>query len=325
MKIFITGATGFLGQALTQELLKQGFQVKALHRSAPDSLPIQDKNLEWVQGDILNPEVLIEAMKGCERLYHIAAQTNPRASDDSFRKINVSGTKYVMEAAKQAGIKRIVMTSTAGVIGPADVTPVNENTERNTPFFNEYESSKAEAEKIAWSYHSDKMEVIIVSPTRVFGPGPLNISNAVTRLIKLFMAGKWYVLPGDGQSQGNYVFLPDLVKGHLLAMEKGRPGELYLLGGEDLSYDEFFTLLGEIRGRKARLAPIPISLMLAFSHIQSWLAHLLGKPPLLSPGWVRRYNHNWQVSSLKAQQELGYHITPMEKAVKETVKWLEKN
>ncbi len=324
MNIFITGATGLLGQALTHHLLDKGAQVTALVRNPEkaEKLGLIHENLQLLEGDLSDRELLAEGMQGCTHVFHLAALIGVWAPANAFHEVNVQGTRNVMDAALKAGVKRVVKTSTAGIIGPAFNGPVNEETPRKVPFFNEYEKTKAEAKRIAFSYLDKGLEVVIVAPSRVFGPGPLDMSNAATKIIFQYMSGKWYFRPGDGTSKGNYAYLPDLVQGHIAAMEKGRSGEFYLLGGEDLSWNKLFSVLSDIKGKEHSLLPMPMGVLLTFARFQQFIADTFGRPPLITPDWVKRYDYNWEVSSRKAQEELGYKITPFRQAVVETMAML---
>jgi len=165
---------------------------------------------------------------------------------------------------------------------------------------------------------------VIVNPTRVYGPGPLNVSNSVTKLIKQYTEGKWKFIPGDGMSTGNYVFVDDVINGHILAMERGLAGERYLLGGEDATYHELFDTIASIGGKRHKLYKMPLGVLLTFGKIQLFLAETFGRQPLITPGWVRKYLYKWSVSSAKAEKELGYRITPLNEGVRKTVDWLNK-
>ena len=166
--------------------------------------------------------------------------------------------------------------------------------------------------------------MVIVNPTRVYDPGPLNVSNSVTKLMKQYIAGKWKFIPGDGLSTGNYVFVEDVINGHILAMAHGRPGERYLLGGEDATYFELFDSIAEVGGQKYKLYKMPLGVMLTFGKLQLFLAENFGRQPMITPGWVRKYNYKWMVSSAKAEKELGYKVTSLKSGIEQTVDWLKK-
>ena len=143
------------------------------------------------------------------------------------------------------------------MLGPSGEKPVEESDERIGEPFTEYEVSKTQAEALCREYcNKYNMHIVIVNPPRVYGPGIITESNAVTRLVKLYMAGKWKIMPGDGKRTGSYVYIDDVVNGHILAMQKGRSGERYTLGGENASYIEFFNLLATLTGKKINLNKI---------------------------------------------------------------------
>lgn len=321
-RIFITGATGFIGRKLAMKLANEGNEVVALIRSKSKAAALQHKNISFVEGDLFSIEALEQGMTACQEVYHLAAFASVWAKGDTFEQVNINGTLNILDCAKKAAVEKTVVTSTAGVIGPAIDGPVNEDTPRQVDFFTDYESTKYESELKIKEYVSAGQHVVIVNPTRVYGPGPLNVSNSVTKLVKQYIEGKWKFIPGDGHSTGNYVFVDDVINGHVLAMAKGRSGERYLLGGEDATYYELFDKIAEIGGKKYRLYNMPLGVMLAFARIQLFLADNFGRTPMITPGWVKKYNYKWKVSSDKAQKELDYLPTSLNDGIQQTVDWL---
>jgi farnesol dehydrogenase len=320
-KFFLTGATGFIGGHLARKLAMRGDQVTALVRDPARAQRLAHPNITLVQGDLTGQEQMTAAMDGASAVFHLAALAGVWAPGNTFEQVNVVGTETVLQAARSAGVPKVVVTSTAGVVGPAVDGPVHEETVRQTDFFSEYERTKYQSEQLIQAYAAGGQHIVILNPTRVYGPGPLNVSNSVTRLIIQYAQGRWRFLPGDGHSTGNYVFVDDVVEGHLLAWEKGRSGERYLLGGQDVSYREFFAEVAAVSGQQYRLWPLPIKVMLAFAHWQEFLAENFGRQPLITPGWVRKYHYDWQVSSAKAQRELGYIPTPLAEGIARTLRW----
>ena len=323
-RIFITGATGFIGRKLAHKLADEGNEVVALIRSKSKAAALQHERISFVEGDLFSIDALNEGMTGCDQVYHLAAFASVWAKGDTFKTVNIDGTLNILDAAKKQGVDRIVVTSTAGVIGPAVDGPVNEDTPRQVDFFTEYESTKYESELKIKEYAAAGMHVVIVNPTRVYGPGPLNVSNSVTKLVKQYIAGKWKFIPGDGLSTGNYVFVDDVINGHMLAMAHGRAGERYLLGGEDATYFDLFDTIAAVGGKKYKLYKRPLGIMLAFGKLQLFLAKNFGRQPMITPGWVRKYLYKWSVSSAKAEKELGYKITSLREGIEKTVDWLRK-
>jgi nucleoside-diphosphate-sugar epimerase len=265
-------------------------------------------------------------MEGCDFVFHLAAYAQVWSKDPGlFHEINYKGTLNVLDEAEKAGVERIVVTSTAGVFGPSDSNVVDENTKRQVPYFTLYEKTKADAEELIIGRAAKGMDVVIVNPTRVYGPGLLNISNSVTRIIKSYIEGKFRFLPGNGESIGNYVFIDDVISGHILALEKGVAGERYILGGDNVSYKQLFKVISELSGRKYRLFRFPLNLMLFVSFIMLVMARVFGLKPLITPGWVRRYNYNWMLSSNKAREQLGYKITPLRDGINKTLDFIREN
>lgn len=326
MKYFITGATGFIGVNLAHKLVKEGHEVNALVRSKEKAKLLDNHNINVYYGDIHKTEVLEKGIDGVDGIFHLSAFAKPWTKEPkNYNKINAEGTKTLYEIAQKKQIPKIVYTSTGGTYGPSYNNPVNEETVRETDFFNEYESTKFIAEKITKDFVIKGMDIVIVHPTRVYGPGILSKSNAVTFMIKNYLNGKWRIIPGDGSKIGNYVYVDDVVDGHILAMEKGKAGEQYLLGGENANYEYFFKLVRQVSDKKYKLVKIPVWLLIGFAAIQMRLARMINKPPLLPPKWVKKYLYNWGTNSDKAVNELGYSITPLDIGIQKTIKWLKTN
>lgn len=325
MKIFITGATGFIGQQLALRLAADGNQVVALVRTIEKAAPLlAHSHIQLVKGDILEPEGLVYAMKGCQVVYHLAALASVWHKDpDAFHRVNVTGLQNVLDCCLELGIQKVVFTSTAGVAGhSADANPVTEYSNLCPRYETAYEQSKVDAETMLLEYCSRGIYGILVNPSRVYGPGLLTESNGVTRLVKMYTEDRWHILPGRGERIGNYVFIDDVVRGHILAMEKALPGQRYLLGGENYSFRDFFRLIDAITGRKHWLFKFPLSLMLALSQAGLLLAEKTGRQPLITPAFVRKYNKHWVLDSGKAMAELGYRITPLNEGLRKTLNWL---
>ncbi len=325
MNIFITGSTGFIGVPLIQKLATLGNTVHALYRSEEKKKKLSHPNIKFFNGDIMNIESLKKAMNGCEHVYHIAAFTNVWAKHKNLIfDLNVTGTKNVLDVALATGVKKVIYTSTAGILGPSIQEKIHENTERQLDYFLEYERTKAEAEKLIKTYLKKDIEIAIVNPTRVYGPGVLSKSNSVTLIIRSYLAGKWRLIPGNGKSIGNYVFIDDVVNGHILAMKNGRNGERYLLGGSDLSYLDFFSILKKVTGKNQMMLKVPLFFMFFMAHSMMLLTKIFNTSPLITPALIKKYNYSWEVSSQKAINELGYNITPFETGATQTVQWINK-
>jgi farnesol dehydrogenase len=326
MKYFLTGISGFIGSNLARQLVAGGHRVNAIIRGPEPEEFREDTLVRFFKGDLHNVEILKQAMDGCDVAFHLAAYAKPWAKNPGdFHRINVEGAANVFEAALASGIKKVIFTSTAGTTSPSPgPEPVDESCHRTIPFFNEYESTKAEAEEVAREYCRKGLQIVIVNPTRVYGPGPLNASNSLTKMIDSYRKGSWRIIPGDGLKTGNYVFIDNVVNGHMLAAEKGRAGEKYILGGENLTFNELFGVLASVTGKKRRMLHLPLNMMLFISKIMIWQNKVTGISPAITPGFVRKYMVNWSLTSDKATRELGYRVTSFEKGSKMTLEWLAK-
>ena len=324
MKIFITGGTGFIGTRLTEKLVEENNEVILLLRSASvPEFPGNDK-VKFVRGDIFDEKALTEGMAGCDWVFHMAAFTKPWSKDPSaaFR-TNVTGTINVLDAATRSNIKKVVITSTGGTMSYShDGKPVNESTNPDPEYHTLYEKTKAEAEKISTLYSKKGLKVVIVNPTRVYGPGKLSKSNSLTKIIKLYISGFWRILPGNGESIGNYVYIDDVVNGHILAASSGRNGERYILGGEDLSFRELFGIIGKVSGKKRRVFRLSFTFLKIVIRLSTMFSKIAGTPPVITKDWLDKYMNDWIMSSNKAIKELGYKITPFSEGVALTIKWL---
>lgn len=319
--ILITGATGYIGQRLAVRLAEEGSIIHVLCRSETN-VPVYS-NIRIYKGDINDKSLLIRAAEGCEEVYHMAGFARVWAKDPfTYERINVEGTVNVLDAARDVGVRKTVFTSTAGVLGPSEARPVAEDDPRGVDFFNEYEETKSRAETLIRERVQGGEDIVIVNPPRVYGPGLMSESNAVTRLIDLYLKGKWRIMPGDGTKTGSYVYVDDVVNGHILAMEKGRPGERYILGGTNASYLEFFDMLADVSGIQKKLIKVPVPAMTAFAGFQVLRTKVTGKAPLITPKWVRKYLYSWSLSSEKAQRELGYTYRDLEEGIRLTVESL---
>ncbi len=325
MIVFITGATGYIGQKLALHLADEGHVIHALVRDIKkaESLLLHP-NMRLFHGDILNVDSIKAALSGCGQVYHLAALASVWSRDrNSFWRMNVQGLKNVLDCCVSEQIQNVLFTSTAGVVGHSlDGEPVAEQTNLRPALQTDYEKTKLQAEMIVNQYCKLGLRIVIVNPSRVYGPGVLTESNGFTRLLKMYLNGNWKVKPGRGDRIGNYVYIDDVVKGIIAAMARAKPGERYLMGGTNISYKNFFKMVDQITGKKRKLLNFPVPMILFISYIQLYLAKLSGRQPLITPPFVRKYNRDWIVSSAKAQKEFGYTITPLEVGLKKTIDWL---
>jgi nucleoside-diphosphate-sugar epimerase len=323
MKIFITGATGYVGGHLVNRLIEQGHFLNVLVRSPEKNRHLKNSSISIFEGGILEKESIKKAMTGCEYVFHLAACTSIwLKNEEDYFNINVTGTNNVLDIAYELGIKKTVVTSTAGVFGPSINKTVTETTERDIPYFNNYEKSKALSEKSIKQYvHEKDMDIVIVSPTRIYGPFLNGNSFSFTLLIEKYIAGNWKFIPGNGEKIGNYIFIDDVVNGHIQAMNIGLKGESYLLAGVNCTYNEFFKILKKASGKNYKLFHTPLWIQLFFGYIQLFKASIFKISPSVVPKWIKRGNFNWEVSSKKMNEKLHIETTSLEDGIKKTVLW----
>jgi len=320
--VCVIGATGYIGSKLALHLANEGYCVHALYRDENKGAKLKHQNIKLVHGSLDDKMALEKAMYLCDGVFHTAAYTQPWSKDPKiYYTTNVTGTIHVIAAAKAAKVRRCVFTSTAGVFGPSASGIINEDHSSTHPFFSHYETSKHEADRIILNDQSG-IEMIIVHPTRVIGPGLMSHSNGVTRLIQMYLKGQWHIIPGDGRASGNYVFVEDVVRGHLLAYKHGRDKERYILGGENICYNAFFKELKRQSECSYFLVKVPIFVMLIIAAMMQFFARVCSTQPLVSMGFVRKFYSNWKVTSDKAIEELGYTPISFRKSLSITIQWL---
>ena len=323
MKIFITGATGYIGQRLTARLLEDGHEVHALCRRPPEGSDFQHQGFHFHPGDLRDFDSVVKAMKGCEAVFHLAALAKvwmPNPAE--FYQVNVMGTVHVLDAAVACGVGKVVFTSSAAIYGSSNGTPVNEGDIRRLNFFTDYESSKFIAEERIQSYVRKGLDVVIVHPTKVYGPGILSESNALSQIIRRYVEGEWHIIPGNGRMIGNFAFIDDVVNGHVMALEKGVAGEKYIIGGVNTSFNDFFSRLKNLSGKAYVTFHLPQSCMMLYAWQEELRAKMFGIEPKITRPWVKKYSHHLACSSDKAVRELGYKITPLDEGFGKTLTWI---
>jgi nucleoside-diphosphate-sugar epimerase len=323
MKILVTGATGFIGRSLSYKLAQQGHQVIALCRNTDHPYLITHPNISSVKGDILDDKSLKKSIQGCQQVYHTAALAKMWCRDkDDYYHINVNGTRNVLKAAAEAGVDRVVYTSTCGVWGPAIKHPMTEDDPRTEGFAIDYERTKYLAEIETREFVDQGLNVVTVNPSRVYGEGPVTDSNTVGKMVSGYLKGKWRIIPGKGEQIANYAYLDDVINGHIAAMELGIPGNRYILGGEDISFNAFFNTLQQLSGKAYGMVKLPIKVIKAFSHVEWFKTALTGIPPVFLPEFANRLNKDQKYSSQKAISQLNYQITPFAEGLARTINYI---
>ena len=320
MSTFITGATGYLGFNLAKKLADKGEQIHLLVRN-PNALRELDlPNVRIFKGDLTDLGVLSDAMQGCNYVYHVAALARLWTADkNDFYRVNHEGTLNVLNTARRLNVRKFVLTSTGGVAGPSLNKPITEDTPRLSSFNNHYEISKYMAEEEVLKACREGFPGVIVRPTRVFGPGKKSASAAINRLVIGYMNRRIAMMPHKPDALGNYGYIDDIVDGHLMAMEHGKPGEIYFLGGENISYRRLFALMKKYTSTTGLVIRAPKGAIQFFSWAEYLMAKKFGREPSITPDFVLRLGIDAACDCSKAVAEIGYVITPFEYAFKTTI------
>jgi len=315
----ITGASGFVGWHVARLLLERGHQVRALVRA---SSRIPELDVERVTGDLRDPASLARAVSGCGLVFHVAADyrlwsRHPRELYQS----NVDGTRNMLSAARAAGVERLVYTSTVGCIGVPNGSPGDETQPISLrEMTGAYKRSKYLAEQVALEFARDGFPVVIVNPTAPMGDHDFK-PTPTGRIVLDFLTG---AMPAYIDTGLNVVNVRDVALGHLLACEKGRVGERYILGSENLTLSQILQELARITGRKAPAIQLPYSVAYAVGAVTTALAYLTGNPPRVPLEAVRMAKKKMWVSHEKAARELGYSPCPAVSALSDAAKWFAK-
>ena len=325
MKILITGATGYVGHQLALRLANLGNCVHIIVRDIlSPNIPRHD-NIIVFKGDITDRSSIRVAMNGCAEVYHTAAIVKIFAKNPSeFYKVNVDGTNNLLAEALQSGVKKFVFTSSCGVLGKSVLEPRCENDPRISSFDNDYEFTKFLAENLVKEYVHKGLFTVIVSLSKVYGPGIETHPISVNRVINNFIKGKLTFIPKPGNLATNYCFIDDVVEGHILAMAKGIGGEKYILGGENISYADLFRSIRSITRTKARLLEAPKFLVQIWALLQWVQFKLTRKEPFVTEKGIRQIFCNKTFSSDKAIRQLGYRLTPLKEGLQQTIQFLKK-
>jgi dihydroflavonol-4-reductase len=323
MAVFVTGATGFVGHHVARLLREAGAEVRCLVRARSDTSRLTPLGVELVTGDLRDADSVRRAAAGCEQVYHVAADyrlwtRRPREMYES----NVDGTRAVLDAAADA--QRIVYTSTVGCLGhgsggaPADEdTPASE-----ADMIGPYKHSKFLAEQLVRQRAAAGMPIVIVNPSTPVGDGDVKPTRT-GQIIVDFLKGK---MPGFVDTGLNLVDVRDVAAGHLLAMERGRIGERYILGARDLTLEAILGILAELTGRTRPKMKVPFAVAYAAAYADTFYNVVLRRrAPNIPIDGVRMARTHMYFSSAKAVRELGLPQTPVEEALARAVAWFQAN
>src|SRR5499426_3183470 len=316
----VTGGTGFVGANVVRELLWEGATVRVLARAHGDRRALAGLSVDVCEGDLGDPASLRRAVQGVRTVYHVAADYRlwVRRPEELYR-TNVEGTRAILQAAADAGVSRVVHTSSVGALGiPGDGTPGTETTPVTlADMVGPYKASKFLAEQIALGFALKGLPVVIVNPSTPIGPWDVKPTPTGQMIID-FLNNKMFATVDTGL---NLVHVRDVARGHLLAAERGRVGEKYILGNANLALAEIGVLLAEIAGSRAPRARIPYAVAWLAAGCMEVAARVTGSPPRASLTAVRMARKRMFFSSAKAVRELGLPQTDVRTALSEATAW----
>ena len=313
-RTLVTGATGFIGAHVARQLLARGDEVTVTVRADSSLTALEGLDVRRVRADMLDRRAVRRAMKGVERVFHVAGLTNLRATRSEAFPVAVEGTRTVLQEALRAEVQRVVYTSSAGTIGPARAGRNADETTtwRAGRYAIPYLDAMHEAERVALDMVAGGLPVVIVNPAHVLGAGDPGRSSTV--LVRRFLRRE---IPAYVDGTLNIVAVQDVARGHLLADERGRPGERYILGNRNFTMTRLFADLGRLSGVQPPALKLPVTAAMTLAAA----AQRLGQSQLPTPVEVRAASLNWSFSNRKAKRELGWRTSPHEDCLEETIEW----
>lgn len=322
---FITGATGFVGAAVARTLIGHGHRLRALARPGNDRRNLRGLELELVEGDLGRPESYRAALRGCQALFHVAADYRIWVPDPAaMQRVNVEGTHALMTAAMEAGVERIVYTSSVAALGiNRDGTPSDEATPVSfADMVGVYKQSKYLAEQeVRRLVERHKLPAVIVNPSTPIGPRDIK-PTPTGRIIIDAVKGR---MPAYVDTGLNIVHVDDVAMGHWLAYQKGRIGERYILGGENLGLGDILAIIARQVGRKPPTVKLPRAAIYPLAYAAEIFARLTGREPFVTVDALRMAKKKMFFSPAKAGRELGYTARPAADAIADAIAWFREN
>jgi dihydroflavonol-4-reductase len=321
----LTGATGFVGSAVARVLAARGHRLRLLVRATSDRRNLAGVEAELALGDLTDAPSLARAVAGCRYVFHVAADYRFWVPDpDAMLRANVDGTLAMMRAAQAAGVERIVHCSSVAALGWAQQGQLaDENTPTNeADFIGTYKRSKYLSERAVMDLvRQDNLPVVVVNPAAPVGPRDIK-PTPTGKMIRDAAAGR---VPAYIDTGLNIVHVDDVAEGHVLALERGRIGERYVLGGENLLLKDILALVANVVGRKPPSIQLPEAVVWPAALFMEGLARLTGIPPMMTRDHIKMARHKMFYSSAKAMNELGYNPRPVRSAIEDAVAWFRAN
>jgi dihydroflavonol-4-reductase len=316
MQVLVTGATGKVGHAVAQALVSRGDDVRALVRDPQRAAGVLPEGVKAVRGDVTDPASVVAAVQGCELVFNAMGIPEQWLADEtSFNRVNALGTKAVADAARASGIRRLIHTSTEDVFHAEKGGRFDETQVADYPKGTAYERSKQRAEELALEAR-DGLEVVIVNPAGVYGPGPSATASFDKNLFEPLVKKRLPALVPGGLG---IVFSEGVARGQLLAAEKGRDGERYILCDRHVTLRELADTVVRVAGRGRVPPTLPVPLARALAIGGEAVSRVIRRPPLLSKGQLHYFTWNAAPDSSKAQSELGWETTPLEHGIRKTL------
>lgn len=325
MQAFVTGATGFLGSHVARVLCERGARLRLLVRATSNLKNLQGLKADTVTGDLRDPASLERAMSGCDTVFHVAADYRLWVRDpDEMYRSNVEGTRALLEAARKRGVSRVVYTSSVATIGFTNHGYV---ADEDSPvsladMIGHYKRSKFMAEQVALQAGRSGMHVVTVNPTTPVGEGDVK-PTPTGRIVLDFLRRKF---PAYVETGLNLVDVRECARGHLAALEKGKSGERYILGGENLTLKEILDKLAKLTGLPSPRVKLPYIFAFATGVLDETITgRMLRKEPRATVDTVRMGKKMMFASSAKAERELGWKVLPVDDALRRAVEWFRAN